>query len=552
MNDQASFHYLQFKLSLIEKSAQLIVSRMASLNTEHIDPSEELLPKPSSRVPNHSKVRDCATFAILVFINALNYTDRWTVAAIITNLENGTTNEFGSAISDTEAGFLTTSFILSFMVFSIPFGVLGDRYKRTWLMGLGLIIWSGATLAASFAPTYWFLLLMRTFVGIGEASYATIAPTLIADMFPTRLRLRMLSIFYLVIPFGTALGFILAAVAQMYAEHVLEVTTGQWRWALRITPPFGFLAVLLIVFVAKEPPRGKSEEAFNSSVSFIAKSNWKSVLKDIFYVMTNRSFLFSTLGFTGVAFATGALAQWAPRYTTLTSDAYFNSIISSNLCSIIFGVASGIGGLTGTLFGSELSKFLSKYTGRSDMYVCALGMLLSGPLLYITLTVTQYSIWSGFPLVSLCVFLISFNWAPNANILLYIIVPQRRSTAEAFQILVSHMLGDAASPTLVGAVSDWLRGSDTTLTAQASSLQTSLYITCFVSCISGLLYLYGSLYVCRDRAAADQSNSDKVRKWLQEDDTRDLLSIRSNKKNDYSPVSRYITPQVIETSTTDS
>ena len=525
---------------------------MASLNSDHMDPTNELIPKLKSRVPRRSQVRDCTTFSILVFINALNYTDRWTVAAIVTNLENGTTNEFGSAISDSEAGFLTTSFILSFMVFSIPFGLLGDRYKRTWLMALGLFIWSGATLAASFAPTYWFLLLMRTLVGIGEASYATIAPTLIADMFPPRLRLRMLSIFYLVIPFGTALGFIVAAVAQMFAEHVLGATTGQWRWALRITPPFGFVAVLLIIFVAKEPLRGKSEEAFISSVSFKAKSNWKSVLKDIFYVMTNRSFLFSTLGFTGVAFSTGALAQWAPRYTTLISDAYFNSIISSNQCSIIFGVASGIGGFAGTLFGSELSKFISKYTGRADMYVCALGMLLSVPLLYITLTVTQYSIWSGFPLVLFCVFVISFNWAPNANILLYVIVPQRRSTAEAFQILVSHMLGDAASPTLVGAISDWLRGSDVTLTAQASSLQTSLYLTCFVSCISGFFYLCGSLYVGKDRVAADQSNSDKVRKQLKDDDTRDLLSIPSNKKSDYNPVGHYITPRPIDSSITDS
>ena len=525
---------------------------MASQDSDHIDPSEELIPKPKTRFLCRSQVRDWATFAILIFINALNYTDRWTVAAIVTNLENGTTNEFGVAISDSEAGFLTTCFILSFMVFSIPFGLLGDRYKRTWLMGLGLIIWSGATLAASFSPTYWFLLLMRTLVGIGEASYATIAPTLIADMFPPRLRIRMLSIFYLVIPFGTALGFIVAAGAQIFAEYILGVTTGQWRWALRITPPFGFIAVLLIIFVAKEPERGKSETAFNTSVSFKAKSNWKSVLKDIYYVIINRSFLFSTLGFTGVAFATGALAQWAPRYTTLISDAYFNSIISSNQCSIFFGIASGIGGLTGTLFGSELSKFLSKYTGRSDMYVCAIGMLLSGPLLFITLTVTQYTIWSGFPLVLLCVFLISFNWAPNANILLYVIVPQRRSTAEAFQILFSHMLGDAASPTLVGAISDWLRGSDATIGAQASSLQSSLYITCFVSCISGFFYLIGSLFVCKDREAADQSNSDKVRKELENEDERDLQSIPSNLKNDYRQENLYISPRKIASSTTVS
>ncbi|KAI6649031.1 Protein spinster isoform X4 [Oopsacas minuta] len=501
---------------------------MTTLNDDDNCASEELIPKSNSHCPSRRNIHDCATFAILIFINALNYTDRWTVAAIITNLENATTNEFGYAISDLEAGFLTTSFILSFMVFSIPFGVLGDRYKRTWLMGIGLFIWSAATLAASFAPTYWFLLLMRTLVGIGEASYATIAPTIIADMFPPKLRIRMLSLFYLVIPFGTAFGFIVAAVAQIFAEHVLMLTTGQWRWALRITPPFGFIAVLLIIFVAKEPPRGRSEDVFNSSVSFVAKSNCKSVLMDIVSVITNYSFIFSTLGFTGVTFSTGALAQWAPRYTTLISDAYFDSIISANTCSIFFGVASGIGGLTGTLFGSELSKFISKYSGRADMYVCALGMLLSGPLLYLTLTVTVYSIWSGFPLVLLCVFVLSFNWAPNANILLYVVVPQRRSTAEAFQILISHMLGDAASPTIVGAISDWLRGTNEMATVRASALQTALYTTCFIACISGFFYLFGSLYVNKDKAAADQCNFEKVRKQRHDDSIRDLPSIPSN------------------------
>lgn len=35
----------------------------------------------------------------------------------------------------------------------------------------------------------------------------------------------------------------------------------------------------------------------------------------------------------------------------------------------------------------------------------------------------------------------------------YVVVPPRRSTAEAFQILISHMLGDAGSPYLVGVVS---------------------------------------------------------------------------------------------------
>ena len=42
----------------------------------------------------------------------------------------------------------------------------------------------------------------RLLVGVGEASYATIAPTMIADLFPIKNRLRMLSIFYIAMPLG--------------------------------------------------------------------------------------------------------------------------------------------------------------------------------------------------------------------------------------------------------------------------------------------------------------------------------------------------------------
>ena len=42
----------------------------------------------------------------------------------------------------------------------------------------------------------------RCLVGIGEASYATIAPTILADLYPVEKRLRVLSLFYMAIPIG--------------------------------------------------------------------------------------------------------------------------------------------------------------------------------------------------------------------------------------------------------------------------------------------------------------------------------------------------------------
>lgn len=79
------------------------------------------------------------------------------------------------------------------------------------------------------------LLGSRTLVGIGEASYATIAPTMIADLFPAEKRLRMLSIFYLAMPIGSALGYIQGSTVSNLV-HEINHQPGSWKWALRVSP----------------------------------------------------------------------------------------------------------------------------------------------------------------------------------------------------------------------------------------------------------------------------------------------------------------------------
>ena len=78
------------------------------------------------------------------------------------------------------------------------------------------------------------LLGSRALVGIGEASYATIAPTIIADLFPAEKRLRMLSIFYMAMPLGSALGYILSSKVSKLA-YSLHRHPGSWKWALRVS-----------------------------------------------------------------------------------------------------------------------------------------------------------------------------------------------------------------------------------------------------------------------------------------------------------------------------
>ena len=60
----------------------------------------------------------------------------------------------------------------------------------------------GRAQSCAVSQSYMTLIVFRAAVGIGEASYATIAPTLIADMFAQERRMKMLIVFYLAVPIG--------------------------------------------------------------------------------------------------------------------------------------------------------------------------------------------------------------------------------------------------------------------------------------------------------------------------------------------------------------
>ena len=273
------------------------------------------------------------------------------------------------------------------------------------------------------------LLASRALVGIGEASYATIAPTIIADLFPAERRLRMLSVFYLAMPLGSAFGYILGSrVSQLVFS--INHQPGDWKWALRvsslplpplvtslshtqITPlPAVILAVVVLTLV-KEPVRGSTDLGPSSRHGVQGQSGLKAYLNDILYCLKksvdylvdlvavhlllslslsySTSFVLSSLGYTAVTFTVGALAQFAPLFIIRASCIVTNQYPEAT-ADLLFGGVTVLAGILGTLSGSELSKFLGKYTRKADAIVCALGVGLGTPCLYVALTVVQYRI----------------------------------------------------------------------------------------------------------------------------------------------------------------
>src|SRR5438093_9488409 len=182
--------------------------------------------------------------AVVALLNFLNYIDRYILAAVLPRIQSdlGLTNR--------QAGFLATAFLVTYFITSPIFGPLGDRLSRTRLMALGVSAWSVATAATGVARNFAQMLMARSAVGVGEAAYATISPALLSDYFPRAQRGRAFAVFYVAIPVGAAAGFLLGGAL----EHAFG-----WRAAFYAVGLPG-VALSLLALRLHDPPRGATEE----------------------------------------------------------------------------------------------------------------------------------------------------------------------------------------------------------------------------------------------------------------------------------------------------
>jgi MFS family permease len=404
--------------------------------------------RPFTRLVGEMSTTNIITVCILFFINLINYMDRFTIAGVLEKVKDY------YVMDNKQGGLLQTSFVVSYMIFAPIFGYLGDRYSRKYIMAGGVLFWSLTTYFGSLIPEDqkgWFFL-MRGLVGVGEASYSTIAPTIIADLFVNEMRTRMLALFFFAIPVGSGLGYVVGS--QMAKAF------GKWQWALRVTPPLGIISVVFIMFVMKEPVRGEAEANPNDLSSSNTNDHQHqtlalhhhSILEDIRALSRNRSYIWSTLGFTCVCFAIGALSWWSSDYMQLAAK-ISQKDISLEKINLIFGAITAAAGIIGVVLGSGGASWYRRFNPRADPLICAAGIFISIPFSFLGLAVAHKTMSLAWISIFLAVLFLCINWTLVADILLYVVPADKRSFAQSMQILVAHLLGDAFSPFMVGAVS---------------------------------------------------------------------------------------------------
>ncbi len=396
-------------------------------------------------------------FTVLLVVNVLNYADRYVLSAILPSIKH----DFN--MTDFQGGLLISSFLIVYAVATLPLGVWADRGIRKNIVALCVGLWSIATSLAGFTQNLFQLFSMRAILGIGEAGYAPASLSLLGDFFSKAHRGRVLSYWSI----GTLIG---AAIGVALGGRVAD-TLG-WRWAFYIVGIPGLIAALL-AWRIKEPERGvfdkevqEVDEIDSTQEHGKIGKGFLSIARQLFQIPT----YWVLLGALIFSFFTiGGTSFWLTTY--LARD-FGLSLTNAGSISGIVLVTSGL-----------------RPEGR--LFTCMLGFLIGAPLVLVALFIHTLPLF----ITVFVVAAISLNFCtgPLNAVIQDVIAPNMRATAVGLALLLAHLLGDAAAPTLIGLISD------------NSSLNTALITTApLFLFLAGIVCLLGLRTVGKDMQRMQQ------------------------------------------------
>lgn len=405
------------------------------------------------------------TFIVLLAINILNYMDRQILPAVLPHLQK----DF--QLTNTESGLLGSSFLIIYGLATLPLGMWADLGARKNIVGLCVGLWSLATALSGITRNFGQLFATRAFLGIGEAGYAPASLSMLGDSFPRELRGRILSLWSVSNLFGTALGLIVGG--------IVADTLG-WRWAFYIVGIPGLIAAFLI-WRSHEPRRGIFDSEGETSSDLQAEHGGlgKNFLGTLIHLLRIPTYWILMAAFIFSFFIVGAAQFWIPSYVSVIFH------LSTGEAGVISGGVLAGGALIGTLLGGWLADALQHRMPQGRMFIATLAFLLGAPL-----TLLALSLPALIPFIIVFVIAIiclSMCLGPLNAIMQDIVRPEMRATAIGLALLLAHLLGDAASPTVIGFIADH------------SSLGFALTRCAPISLLlAGLICLVGLRTVARD------------------------------------------------------
>jgi len=370
--------------------------------------------------------RPAFILAILTGLNLLNYMDRTVLAAVLPRVQTALT------LDDFHGGALATAFLIGYFATSPFFGTLADRAPRlrTRLMTIGVLVWSLATFLSGRAVGFWSMLGARALVGVGEASYSAVAPTLIDDVSGADEKGKKLAIFYLAIPVGSALGYLLGGFLE---------TQFNWRGAFYAVGIPGAVLALSCLLVEDRGARSAKPKPRTPLLAMLAP------------LLRQRVYVRGVLGYCAQTFALGGFSYWAPKYI---HDRYAMDLDRANY---VFGVILVVAGIVGTGIGGAWADRRALGLERtpaaiSHLRVCGISALLGAP--FALACVLSNTPFGFFAFIFVCECGLFLSTSPINAAILQSVPIELRTSAMALSVFAIHMFGDLWSPPLVGAIAD--------------------------------------------------------------------------------------------------
>lgn len=334
-------------------------------------------------------------------------------------------------INNTQYALLSGfAFSMSYVVFGLVTGRAADRFNRRNLTVIGLLIWSSATILLGVSANFWYLLVSRVVLGVGEAFSAPASYSIIADYFPVEGRGEANGIYAIGVYVGTALGSLSIAMAH-------EVG---WRMTCQITAAYGVMLAVMVMCSVREPTRAQARRRrHNGGSTTVIRGGMRSIsfMESVCEVFKSRMVLLLFAAASVRMMGGYVFGSFVGRFYAISfpSDnvtyAYLNAII----------VSLG-GGLSSFLGGRLVDKWEKAGQPAARLYVPVLSTLLAIPFLALmTLSPSFYVSISG---LAIEFFLAECWFAPAISVLQNSLPPKARGMGIAMFTFTTSICGSTA------------------------------------------------------------------------------------------------------------
>ena len=407
--------------------------------------------------------------AILFIAYVFNFVDRQIISIVLEPIKE----ELG--VSDTAMGFLTgPTFAIFYATLGIPIARWADLWVRTYIISIGVAIWSGFTALSGLVQNYLQMSLARIGVGAGEAALSPPAHSLLADYFPQERRATALGIYSMGIHIGVLFGVI--------AGGWLEEFWG-WRGAFIVVGLPGVVLALLVWLTVREPPRGAQDAAPEPTGEI------PSAREVARFLFSKRSFRHLSLGTGLTAFAGYSFVSWAPTFFRRVHE--WDGTMSTK-----YGLALGVSGAIGSVLAGTLADRLGQRDLRWWMWVPAFACV--GPVPFVLFFYFHSDVDVALAVSSVGLLIAAMYQGPVFSTVQTLAPVQMRAVASGVLLFVINIIGLGLGPQAVGLLNDFVFG--------ASGPEAIRYSMAWVSAVMGtwsaVHFMIAARYLREDLAAA--------------------------------------------------